>query len=277
MFQIGEFSKLANVSIRSLRHYDKIGLLTPEKINTETNYRHYSAKQLQTINKIQKLKEIGLSLSVINEILSSESDAKTIQSHFAIRELELQDELETIKQQSLLLESSLAVLKEDSAKWNYHIIRKEIPERFVASIQDKIPTFASEGLLWERLYAELIPQQVPFAKEPYSMAIFHDEAYRETDVDVEVQVAIKSADYESRNGIIFKEAPAVTVASVIINGSYEQMTAVTETVATWLENHNYQLSGPMFNIYHVSIATEPNPENWVTEACFPIKEENHEI
>lgn len=277
MFQIGEFSKLANVSIRSLRHYDKIGLLIPEKINTETNYRYYSAKQLQTINKIQKLKEIGLSLSVINEILTSGSDAKTIQSHFAIRELELQEELETIKQQSLLLESSLAVLKEDSAKWNYHIIKKEIPERFVASIRDTIPAFASEGLLWERLYAEIIPQQVQVTKEPYSMAIFHDEAYREADVDVEVQVAIKIADYESRNGIFFKEAPAVTVASVIINGGYEQMTAVTETVAIWLENHNYQLSGPMFNIYHVSIATEPNPENWVTEACFPIKEENHEI
>ncbi|EUJ22718.1 MerR family transcriptional regulator [Listeria grandensis FSL F6-0971] len=33
----------------------------------------------------------------------------------------------------------------------------------------------------------------------------------------------------------------------------------------------------MFNIYHVSIATEPNPENWVTEACFPIKESTNEI
>ncbi|EUJ48467.1 MerR family transcriptional regulator [Paenilisteria rocourtiae] len=277
MFQIGEFSRLANVSIRSLRHYDKIGLLVPEKINIETNYRYYSAKQLQTINKIQKLKEIGLGLSVINEILSSGSDVKTIQSHFAIRELELQEELETITQQRLLLESSLAVLKENSAKWNYHIIKKEIPKRFVASVRDTIPTFASEGLLWERLYGEIIPQQAQFAKEPFSMAIFHDEVYRDADVDVEVQVSLKTAAYDSRNGVAFKEAPEVSVASVIINGSYEQMTAVTEAVAVWLENHEYQLNGPMFNIYHVSIATEPNPENWVTEACFPIKEENHEV
>ncbi|MBC1502052.1 MerR family transcriptional regulator [Listeria weihenstephanensis] len=277
MFQIGEFSKLANVSIRSLRHYDKIGLLIPEKINTETNYRHYSASQLQTINKIQKLKEIGLSLSVIKEILASGSNTETIQAHFAIRELELQEELETIKQQNLLLESSLAVLKDDSAKLNYHVVQKEIPKRFVASVRDTIPTFANEGWLWERLYKEIIPQQVQFSKEPYNMAIFHDETYLDANVDVEVQVALKQSDYQAVNGVIFKEVPAETVASIIINGSYEQMTAVTETVAIWLENHNYQLNGPMFNIYHVSIATDPNPQNWVTEACFPIKEQNNEI
>ncbi|WP_260485226.1 MerR family transcriptional regulator [Listeria booriae] len=106
MFKIGEFSKLANVSIRALRHYDKIGLLIPEQINEATNYRNYSAQQLQTINKIQKLKEIGLSLTVIKEILASNAEAATIQSHFAIRELELQEELQKIKQQSALSQAS---------------------------------------------------------------------------------------------------------------------------------------------------------------------------
>ncbi|MBC2034590.1 MerR family transcriptional regulator [Listeria booriae] len=77
MFKIGEFSKLANVSIRALRHYDKIGLLTPEHINKETNYRNYSAQQLQTINKIQKLKEIGLSLTVIHQTPKSQQSNHT--------------------------------------------------------------------------------------------------------------------------------------------------------------------------------------------------------
>ncbi|MBC1474065.1 MerR family transcriptional regulator [Listeria grandensis] len=277
MFKIGEFSKLANVSIRSLRHYDKIGILIPERIDEETNYRHYSAIQLQTINKIQKLKEIGLSLSVIKEILASDSDTKTIQSHFAIRELELQEELVTIQQQSRLLESSLAFLKEDSLKLNYHIVKKEIPTRYVASIRDTIPSFASEGILWERLYQEMMPGQAQVAKEPYNMAIFHDESYQDVNVDVEIQVSVQREAEHARSSPIFKEAPAIDVASVIINGSYEQITAVTQTVASWMENNKYQLNGPMFNIYHVSIATEPNPENWVTEACFPIKESTNEI
>ncbi|MBC6307576.1 MerR family transcriptional regulator [Listeria booriae] len=275
MFKIGEFSKLANVSIRALRHYDKIGLLIPEQINEATNYRNYSAQQLQTINKIQKLKEIGLSLTVIKEILASNAEAATIQSHLAIRELELQEELQKIKQQSQFLENSRLFLKEDSKKLNYHVIQKEIPKRVVASIRDGIPNYSDEGILWEKLYQTLMMNNIAFAKEPYNLAIFHDDSYQESNVDVEVQVAVQTS--HPNTGITFKEAPAVQVASVVITGSYEQMTAVTETVAMWLENHHYQLNGPMFNIYHVSIATEPNPQNWVTEACFPIKEQTNEI
>ncbi|MBC1493436.1 MerR family transcriptional regulator [Listeria booriae] len=275
MFKIGEFSKLANVSIRALRHYDKIGLLIPEQINEETNYRNYSAQQLQTINKIQKLKEIGLSLTVIKEILASNAEAATIQSHLAIRELELQEELQKIKQQSQFLENSRLFLKEDSKKLNYHVIQKEIPKRVVASIRDVIPNYSDEGILWEKLYQTLMMNNIAFAKEPYNLAIFHDDSYQESNVDVEVQVAVQTRHPNTE--LTFKEAPAVQVASVVITGSYEQMTAVTETVAMWLENHHYQLNGPMFNIYHVSIATEPNPQNWVTEACFPIKEQTNEI
>ncbi|MBC1811682.1 MerR family transcriptional regulator [Listeria booriae] len=275
MFKIGEFSKLANVSIRALRHYDKIGLLIPEQINEETNYRNYSAQQLQTINKIQKLKEIGLSLTVIKEILASNAEAATIQSHLAIRELELQEELQKIKQQSQFLENSRLFLKEDSKKLNYHVIQKEIPKHVVASVRDVIPNYSDEGMLWEKLYQILMMNNITFAKEPYNLAIFHDDSYQESNVDVEVQVAVQTS--HPNTGITFKEAPAVQVASVVITGSYEQMTAVTETVAMWLENHHYQLNGPMFNIYHVSIATEPNPQNWVTEACFPIKEQTNEI
>ncbi len=49
------------------------------------------------------------------------------------------------------------------------------------------------------------------------------------------------------------------------------MGKVTETAARWIEDHHLILDGSMFNIYHVSPAEDPNPENWVTEVCFPVK------
>lgn len=42
MLRIGDFSKLSRVSIRMLRHYDKIGLLIPESVDESTGYRYYS-------------------------------------------------------------------------------------------------------------------------------------------------------------------------------------------------------------------------------------------
>ena len=45
---------------------------------------------------------------------------------------------------------------------------------------------------------------------------------------------------------------STNVASITVNGSYEQMTAVNEAAAKWIETEGYKLAGPMFNIYHVS-------------------------
>ena len=62
MFKIGEFSKLSQVSIRMLRHYDKIDLLVPEKTDKFTGYRYYSSDQIEDLNLILKLKKVGFSL-----------------------------------------------------------------------------------------------------------------------------------------------------------------------------------------------------------------------
>jgi DNA-binding transcriptional MerR regulator len=62
MFKIGDFSKIARVSGRMLRHYDNIGLLSPQRIDPTSGYRYYAAEQLVRLNKILALKELGLSL-----------------------------------------------------------------------------------------------------------------------------------------------------------------------------------------------------------------------
>jgi DNA-binding transcriptional MerR regulator len=62
MFSIGEFARLGTVSVRTLRHYDEIGLLEPAKVDPETGYRSYSASQLGQLNRIIALKNLGSSL-----------------------------------------------------------------------------------------------------------------------------------------------------------------------------------------------------------------------
>ena len=49
MFSIGEFAALGRVSVRMLRHYDAIGLLTPARTDPATGYRYYVADQLRRL------------------------------------------------------------------------------------------------------------------------------------------------------------------------------------------------------------------------------------
>ena len=69
MFSIGEFARLGAVSIRTLRHYDEIGLLPPAEVDPVTGYRFYSAKQLRQLNRIVALKDLGLTLGQIRQLL----------------------------------------------------------------------------------------------------------------------------------------------------------------------------------------------------------------
>lgn len=59
MFKIGEFSRLAHISVRMLRHYDKLGLLMPRFTDESSGYRYYSATQLSYAGQIEKLKNMG--------------------------------------------------------------------------------------------------------------------------------------------------------------------------------------------------------------------------
>ena len=69
MFQAGEFSKLAQVSKRLLRYYEEIGLFAPEHVDRFTGYRYYTAAQLPRLNKILALKELGLSLDHLFQLM----------------------------------------------------------------------------------------------------------------------------------------------------------------------------------------------------------------
>lgn len=69
MLKIGEFSKLSRISIRMLRHYDEIGLLTPEETDPFTGYRYYSAYQRFEAGRITALKEMGFKLCDVAELL----------------------------------------------------------------------------------------------------------------------------------------------------------------------------------------------------------------
>ena len=71
--KIKEFSKLCQVTIKTLRHYEKIGLLQPAEIDEWTGYRYYNVSQMQTLGNIRRLKEIGLTLDEIREIQKSKN------------------------------------------------------------------------------------------------------------------------------------------------------------------------------------------------------------
>ena len=121
MFKIGEFSKLSQVSIRMLRHYDKIDLLVPKKTDKFTGYRYYSASQLIVINRIQELKKMGFSLNEIKDILKDYKDDDSFKNALKARKSEIESGIKRNAKPSI---AYWKLRKEIRGGFNYEIQRK---------------------------------------------------------------------------------------------------------------------------------------------------------
>jgi DNA-binding transcriptional MerR regulator len=101
MLQIGAFSRIAQVSIGQLRYYDDIGLLKPARTDSSTGYRYYELSQLERLNRILALKNLGLSLADVARMLACETtsaEMKTIlQNQKAQIEQTLREEMARLK------------------------------------------------------------------------------------------------------------------------------------------------------------------------------------
>ena len=269
MLKIGEFSQLSRVSVRMLRHYDEIGLLRPAEIDRFTDYRYYREDQLPTVCRITALKDMGFFLADIVKILDIYDDREQLERYLAARQSELQAlYLDTAHKLTLLDAARERLRKEESMKYNTTI--KTIPERYAATVHMTLPRYEDEGEIWSVMCSETCRMDLAEADPCLCAVSFLDGEYKEKDVEMLAWKTVKGS-YPDTEHVKFRTLPEVTVASCTFKGSYAQITEVYAAVVAWIEANGYEPDGAMFNIYHVSPHETRDPNEFVTEVCYPVK------
>ena len=267
MLKIGEFSKLSRISVRMLRHYDEIGLLKPAEIDRFTDYRYYREDQLPTAGRITALKDMGFSLADIARILEIYDDKEKLDGYLSARQKELADISKQTEYKLMLLDTARKRLRKEQ-NMSFNVTIKTIPERYAATIHMVIPRYEDEGMAWNMLSESKVPL-VP-ADPCLAATEFLDKEYKEENVEIMAWMTVKG-NYPDTEHVKFKTLPAVLVASCVLKGSYEQMNEATATVISWINANGYKVNAPMFNIYHVGPVQTQNPDEYVTEVCFPVE------
>src|ERR1700760_4484944 len=72
MYGIATVARLAQVSVRTLRHYDDLGLLKPAYVDPLTGYRHYRPEQVVRLHRILVLRDLGVSLSEVGQLIDDD-------------------------------------------------------------------------------------------------------------------------------------------------------------------------------------------------------------
>ena len=126
MLKIGEFSRLSQATVKTLHHYDEIGLLVPAHIDKFTKHRYYSVEQLPHIHRIMALKALGLSLEQIKLMLSERLDTQQVRGMLRLKQSEIQQRLSEEQAQLAQVEFRLRMIEMEENMPELEVIVKKI-------------------------------------------------------------------------------------------------------------------------------------------------------
>ncbi len=267
MYKIGLFSKISKTTIKTLRYYDKEGLLKPEKIDRANNYRYYSTDQLFVLHRIISLRQIGFSIQEIRNILAGQNEDQMI--------LQRKKEIEALLSQSsdqLSRINQYILEKKEGVMLQYQAVIKDLPECIVYSKRMRIPGYDSYFQIIPEIGAKVAATNpgIECTVPAYCFNIYHDKEYKEKDIDVEYCEAVNQFG-KNEDGIIFKKIPSVKAVSTLHKGPYKNLGLAYSFIFRWIEENSYEISEPPRESYIDGIWNKENEADWLTEIQIPIR------
>lgn len=240
MFKIGDLSRLTQVTVKALRHYDDLGLLKPAHVDSFTGYRYYTAAQLPRLNRILALKDLGLSLEQIGQFLDADLSTEQLRALLLVKRQEVCHTLEEETARLGRIEARLRQLAE-SATMGDDVVVKRIDAQRVASLRKTLPARSAIGELFRQLAT--YQRRHGLVATAWTV-IWHDPDFRETDVDAEATFTTDEPlppDGQIRTGEL---AAVETMACVIHQGAAESIGRACRSVLTWIDANGYRVVGP---------------------------------
>jgi DNA-binding transcriptional MerR regulator len=131
MFTIGDFAKLGRVSVRMLRHYDAIGLLTPVVVDPTSGYRFYNAEHLRRLNRVIALKDLGFTLQQVQAILDDQVDVVELRGMLRLRRAQLEAQMTADAARLTGVEARLRMIEKEGHMNTQDVVLKEVAATIV--------------------------------------------------------------------------------------------------------------------------------------------------
>jgi DNA-binding transcriptional MerR regulator len=240
MFRIGDFSRLTQVTVKALRHYDHLGLLMPAQVDRETGYRYYSAAQASRLNRILALKDLGLALDQIGPFLDTDLSPEQLRALLLIKQGETQRHLEEEQARLARIEARLRQMREPAGP-AYDVVLKRSAAVRVASLRAIIPERRAIGTLFAPLAAFRARHGL---RATDWTVVWHDPDFREAGVDAEATFATEDPIPPDAQ-IRARELPAAaSMACIVHQGPPDTIHRACMALLTWIEANDYRVAGP---------------------------------
>lgn len=266
---IGEFSKLCSVTVKTLRHYEKMGLLIPHEVDQWTHYRYYCVEQMEQMQRIKELKALGLSLEEIAQM--QEDDTFTLEGTL------LQERIDQTIAQIKALKKCLSKLQAMQNSPQKQLIMnkitiKPLPAGIVASWRAKLNGYDELG---KKLISIVQPEMIRLGCEcpvetEYCFTVDHNNHHDPQNIDLEYCEVVKERGIDS-DIIKFKNMPLVETAICIEHYGEYDFSQTMATAFRYIEENGYTITEPIRFCYIHGVWDCDNVEDWFTEVQIPVK------
>src|SRR6185295_11743283 len=140
MIKIGDFARLSQVSVVTLRYYDEMDFLKPVIVDDFTGYRYYSADQLPRLNRILALKDLGFSLEQIKLMLADGLSLEQLRGMLKVQRSEVEQRLSDEQERLVRIEARLGQIELEDKMPNHDVLIQTTPAILVAARRVTIPT-----------------------------------------------------------------------------------------------------------------------------------------
>ncbi|HML25033.1 MAG TPA: MerR family transcriptional regulator [Aggregatilinea sp.] len=257
MLKIGEFAWLGQVTVETLRHYDRLGLLKPDHLDPFTDYRYYTLGQLPQLNRILALKDLGLSLEDIARMLDNNIEADTIRHILLAQQAELTRQVQASQQRLARVEVRLKQIDQEGKMPEYEVLLKAVEAQWIASVRQTLSSWEQEdfGPTVSGMFAqvgEYLNRQDIKPVGP-GMALYHADRLVENSSqrgEPDIETALPTARPVPDSDLItIRQMPKTQVAYAVHRGSFTGLLAAKQAIVAWVEANGYQCTGPFCEVY----------------------------
>jgi DNA-binding transcriptional MerR regulator len=266
MLSIGAFARLGEISPRMLRHYDEIGLLSPERVEAGTGYRWYDVAQLARLHRLLALRDLGFSLQQVSELLTDEPSVEQLRGMLRLRQSQIEATVEQEQARLSRIEAHLRALERTNSVTTQDIVIKHTQPLRIAEVTAVAPGPGPDnvGPIFQRLIPQVLAVLDRNGLTP-GMSVGHYEDLRD-DGSLVVHVGFEIDHREAitdDDRVAVVDLPVVEVASLMHHGSLDTLLESNEQLAHWVQDSGHATSGPSRELYLQW--SEQDPASNITE------------
>jgi DNA-binding transcriptional MerR regulator len=261
---IGDFARATHMSVKTLRHYHRVGLLEPAEVDSQTGYRRYAPEQIPVAQVIRRFRDLEMPLDDIHAVLTApdlETRNRLISAHLG--------RLEGTLERTRTAVASLRDLLEHPSAAPLELERRSVPAAPAAAISEIVDVGNSswyQGALGE-LRATLAAQAVP-AVGPAG-GIFSDDLFSSERGRATIFIPCNATVRPTGRTTPFV-VPATELAIAVHSGPHTDIDRAYGSLATYVTQHALAVDGPIREYYLADRHDTADESQWRTEIGWPI-------